>query len=95
MEEALEHAKAAVKAGPGVADFHDTLGFILMRLDRVAEAISEMELAIELQQGRADFHERLADAYEKQGNADMVTIHRQIAAKYSAAQPEEEGPVQP
>jgi tetratricopeptide (TPR) repeat protein len=85
MEEALTHAMAAVKAGPRVADFHDTLGFILMQLDRTAEAISEMELAVELQQGRPDFHQRLADAYEKQGNPDMVEIHRQIAAKYSAA----------
>lgn len=92
MEDALKHAMAAVKAGSRVADFHDTLGFILMKLDRVPEAISEMETAIELQQGRPDFHERLAAAYEKQGNEDMVAIHKQIAAKYAAAaeaQPED------
>ncbi len=85
MQDALTHAMAAVKAGPRVADFHDTLGDILLKLDRTAEAISEIELAIELQQGRYDFHERLASAYEKQGTKEMAAIHRQLAEKYKAA----------
>jgi len=85
MQEALTHALDAVKAGPRVADFHDTLGFIYMKLNRTAEAISEMEIAVELQQGRPDFHERLASAYEKQGTKEMAIIHRQLAAKYAAA----------
>ena len=89
MQEALTHAMEAVKAGPRVADFHDTLGFILMNLNRTAEAISEMELAIELQPGRPDFHERLAMAYEKQGTMEMAQIHRELVAKYAAAIEEE------
>ena len=75
----------AVKADPRVSDFHDTLGFVLLKLDRTAEAISEMELAIELQPGRPDFHTRLAEAYEKQGTKEMSQIHRELAAKYKAA----------
>lgn len=85
MQEALTHAMEAVKAGPRVADFHDTLGFILLNLNRTAEAISEIEIAVELQPGRPDFHERLAAAYEKQGTTEMAQIHRELVAKYTAA----------
>jgi tetratricopeptide (TPR) repeat protein len=85
MQEALNHALEAVKAGPRVADFHDTLGFILMNLNRIAEAVSEIEIAVELQPGRPDFHERLANAYEQQGTKEMAAIHRELANKYTAA----------
>lgn len=88
MEEALKHALEAVKGGPRVADYHDTLGFIYFQMNRIAEAISELEIAVELQPGRPDFHERLASAYEKQGTSEMATIHRQLAAKYTAAMEE-------
>ncbi len=88
LDKALAHAQEAVRLGPGVADYHDTLGEILLAYNRTAEAISEMERAIELKPGQKIFHEHLAGAYEKQGTKDMAEIHRQLAAKYAAAEAE-------
>lgn len=78
LEDALSYSQAAIKANPRVADYHDTLGFILMKMDRVTEAITEMELAVELEPGRVDFHQRLAEIYEQRGNVEMATAHRKI-----------------
>lgn len=81
MAEARQHAEQAVKIDPNDAEFHDTLGFILMQQSEMVNAIAEFEMAIERAPQRADFHEHAADAYEKTGNPQLAEAHRKLAAE--------------
>lgn len=81
LEEAEEHARTAIAGNERVADFHDTLGFILLKKKQIDEAIVEFEQALELENGRPDFHERLAEAYRLQGNVELSDAHRRVAGE--------------
>lgn len=81
MAEARQHAEQAIKIDPNDAEFHDTLGFILMQQSEMVNAIAEFEMAIERAPQRADFHEHAADAYEKSGNPQLAEAHRKLAAE--------------
>jgi tetratricopeptide (TPR) repeat protein len=81
------HAEQAVKLSPGEADFHDTLGFILMQQGNLTDAISQFELAIEREPQRVDFHEHAAEAYEKNGNSQVAQAHRKIVEELKQQQP--------
>ncbi len=84
MEEALKHAQTAVTINPRNADFHDTLGFILLKLDRKRDAITEIEIAIELNPQRADYHERAAEAYRLLGDEQTAQSHMNIVQKLTS-----------
>ncbi len=83
LNDALLHAQTAVDTDPSQADFHDTLGFILLKLNRVDDAIPAFETAIELAPNRPDFHQRLADAYDQKGEQSLADAHRRLATDLS------------
>ncbi len=76
-EEALGYATRAIAASAAEPnpDFYDTLGFVLLKLDRDKEAVTAIETAIQLAPRRVDFHERVAVVYQKLNDPTMSSLH--------------------
>lgn len=86
LPDALSHARSAVSTNPKEADFHDTLGYVLMEMGQLEDAIPAMETAIELAPNRPDFHTRLADAYSKKGEKSLAEAHQRVANQLKQSQ---------
>jgi tetratricopeptide (TPR) repeat protein len=83
LDEAFKYSMQAVSLAAAAkrpnADYFDTLGDVLSKLQRGKEAITAYETAIELNPQRIDFHEKVAAEYLKLGDASMAEMHaRQI-----------------
>jgi predicted CXXCH cytochrome family protein len=62
FEEAERRAREAVAADGASADSHELLGGLMLRADRVAEAIAEYRRAVELRPGSERLRQRLDEA---------------------------------
>jgi protein O-GlcNAc transferase len=67
LQAALRHFQQVVRATPEAEPGHLMLGFVLARLGRTAEAIPELEKALELNPHDSDARTNLALAYEQTG----------------------------
>ncbi|TVS11882.1 MAG: hypothetical protein EA424_23220, partial [Planctomycetaceae bacterium] len=85
LERALELAEAAQQL-TGHPETHDTLGTILLKLGRPAEALVHLETALRSLPGRAALHRKLADVYQQLDNPDLAAEHRRLAERLEAAQ---------
>ena len=81
MDRALRLAEQALAALPGHYEVLETRGEVLMRKGRWHEAIRDLSLALNESPHTQRIHERLAEAYQRLGDADMADRHRQIAAQ--------------
>lgn len=83
LDEAEELIRAALEE-PAVSEadrttFHDTLGWVLHRQGRDAEAIAPLKEAIRLAPDIAAFHAHLGDVYEATGRLDRARVEWQAA----------------
>jgi tetratricopeptide (TPR) repeat protein len=67
LQEALQYAKAAAQALPGVPETHDTLGWVNYKLDMPERAAAAFREAIKLAPRNPSFHYRLGLALAKTG----------------------------
>jgi tetratricopeptide (TPR) repeat protein len=85
LQEALGYAERAVQIATSLqtpnAEYYDTLGVILSKLERHTEAVTAYEIALELASDRADFHRALSAEYRAIGQADMGQRHEAAASK--------------
>ncbi|MCA9133794.1 MAG: tetratricopeptide repeat protein [Planctomycetales bacterium] len=82
LQEALEMSKRAVavalQSKQPNADYYDTLGFVLAKMQRSQEAITAFETAIEMSPQRIEFHRQVAEQYRRVGNEGMAEKHEQV-----------------
>ena len=98
-ERALAIADGLVKKFPEVPNFRDTRGGILMILGRPADAVKDLEFALDGgMAGNRGLHAALAKAYEELGQRSLADAHRRRLARIDAgdaagpADPEPDGP---
>jgi tetratricopeptide (TPR) repeat protein len=75
MQEALEHSKKAVSLAPLDADCRDTLAYIYLKTDKLTEARSEIEYAIELKPGEIELHKRAIEIFETLKDTSAAKAH--------------------
>jgi tetratricopeptide (TPR) repeat protein len=63
------------------AQLLDTRAMILMRLDRAADAIKDLKVALSADPDNAIYHFHLARAYLKDGQEDLFRTHRELARR--------------
>lgn len=79
-EQALEIIDAVIRDNPQTAEYHDTKGHILCKLERWKDAISELEPTLKELPGRPLTHRALENAYKQLGLESLAEEHRSIAA---------------
>jgi tetratricopeptide (TPR) repeat protein len=65
--QAIQHARAAAQATPGLAATQDTLGWLLLLEGHLAESIAHLRQAVTLAPSRATYRHHLAQALEAAG----------------------------
>lgn len=82
---ALDHAQRAVAADGSVAKYHNTLGVVLLTLERFAEAAKAFEWAIALAPDLSDARFNLGNALASLGNIDAaVTAYKALIERDDA-----------
>ena len=76
LEQALQLANRALERTPERAEFRETRGQILAKLERWEEAIADLEKALARMQDRDELRETLAQAYEAIGRVEIAAGHR-------------------
>lgn len=79
-QDALAIMETVLKNHPGIPDFQLTQGRILLRLDRLEEAIISLKLAVK-GKPTAAIHLALAEAYTRLGNLELAASHRNQAGE--------------
>lgn len=77
-EQALEILDRAIKIAPRNAHILDTIGGVLIQMQRYKEAINKLEAAIALEQDFISPRKKLIEAYRQAGMEDMAS-HQQRA----------------
>jgi tetratricopeptide (TPR) repeat protein len=75
---ALAIIEGVLESDPDVAEFLDTKGRILLRLERFDEAVATFERALARGADRIT-HRSLAEAYDGLGQTELAETHRQLA----------------
>jgi lipopolysaccharide biosynthesis regulator YciM len=76
LSRAYQLALFAVGANPHNAEFRDTLGIILMKMNQYQEAVVEFQIALaDNVVDAASVHEKLAICYEKLGHKMLSERH--------------------
>ena len=76
---ALELVTAALALDPRNTMYRETRGQILLRLQRYAEAVTDLEYALNGLGDQPKIHAALATAYDKLGQVEVARMHRQQA----------------
>ncbi len=84
FEQSLKMMNELILRYPEQQVFRDTRGFILLRLNRPEEAITDLELALQTHAGNPDTHAALAEAYQLIGMSELAIRHQQAAQKAAA-----------
>jgi len=79
MDEALAAVEKALAIAPEAAQFRETRGQVLVRLERWAPAVEDLELAINSMPDSKAIHRSLAAAYTALGQQDLAAVHEQSA----------------
>ncbi|QDV24104.1 tetratricopeptide repeat protein [Aureliella helgolandensis] len=89
LEEALDYAQRCVISAAAAktprAEYYDTMGIILTRLERNQKAITAFENAIEIAPTVVDYHRRAAELYRRENNPQMAKSHEDVVRKLNAA----------
>ncbi len=79
LRQAEEHARSAVAAAPNTSSFHDTLGTVLLKQKRTAEAIAEFEISLKNSKNPIPTLETIAKIYEDLGETNLSKEYQQRA----------------
>ncbi|MEY3227905.1 MAG: hypothetical protein RLZZ536_2524 [Planctomycetota bacterium] len=83
-EEGLRLVGQAISLMPDQPYFFDTRGKLLLRTGRIVEAIADFERALQAVELRSEVHNRIADCYEKLGQAELTRKHRRLSEQFRA-----------
>jgi Flp pilus assembly protein TadD len=75
LEDAVAHAREAIRLEPTEADAHNTLGIVLQRQGRLEEAAARYAAAIALRPGRASAHNNLGTVRQAEGRLEEAAGH--------------------
>ena len=78
-ERALVMIDVVLKRFPKVPRFHDTRGHIYVKLERWAEALTDLEIALPYMSDNTSTHAALAETYAQLGNASLAAKHLELA----------------
>lgn len=84
LPRAKELALKVVEAEPANAGYHDTLGWVLFRLEEYERAREILEKAVGLDPLEAEIADHLSQVYEKLGNLDKALELKKKAARLKA-----------
>ena len=79
LRQAEEHARSAVATAPNTSSFHDTLGTVLLKQKRTAEAIAEFEISLKNSKNPIPTLETIAKIYEDLGEINLSKDYQQRA----------------
>jgi tetratricopeptide (TPR) repeat protein len=74
--EAERCVNEALAINPQPATYHETRGQIMIKLERWAEAVRELEIAMQAMPAETNIHRGLALAYDHLGDDDLAEFHR-------------------
>ena len=80
LDRALELANLAVDRQPKEATFRGTRGFILMKMKRWSESLTDLEAELAAYPGKEKVHRALAEVYDHLGSSELASRHRDRAA---------------
>lgn len=66
----------ALAINPGPATYHETRGQVMVKMERWAEAVRELETALQQMPADTNIHRGLALAYQQLGDEDLAEFHR-------------------
>ncbi|MEM8736106.1 MAG: tetratricopeptide repeat protein [Planctomycetota bacterium] len=81
LERALRLSNAAVRQLPNHPYLRETRGAILLRLERYADAIADLEQALRAKELRPQVRDSLAQAYDALGDTEIANRQRQLKAQ--------------
>ena len=79
LERALTIIDSVLERWPDVAQYRDTRGQILVKLERWEDALDDLERALPQMTRNRQLHEALAQVYGKLGQASLAQKHEQLA----------------
>jgi protein O-mannosyl-transferase len=82
FEEAVHHAREALRVRPGYAEAHNNLGVGLGNQGRLEEAVVEFQEALRIWPKFSRAHYNLGGALERQGNRDQAIPEYQEAIRF-------------
>lgn len=85
FESALKLSNAALERMPAHPYLLETRGQILVKMERYAEAIPDLEAALKAPELALKVHEALAEAYEALGQKETAADHRLLATQATPA----------
>ncbi|MEQ1829446.1 MAG: hypothetical protein ABL921_26010, partial [Pirellula sp.] len=83
-DRALELLHRAISVAPSNADVLDSLGGVLIQVNRHSEAINRLEMAIRLDTNHISARKKLAEAYKVLGRHDMAEIQEKAVHQLEA-----------
>jgi tetratricopeptide (TPR) repeat protein len=90
LNRALELANRTIERQPKAKHFHGTRGFILMKLGRWKEALTDLEEELVGSPDSADLHLALAEVYDHLGAAELANQHR-ARVQVKSKEPDKKG----
>ena len=81
LKRGLELIEGVVQKFPADVRFRDTLGTILMKLDKLDQAAVELEKCLAGQQPKPETHKKLAYIYGKLGRQNLARLHQRALAQ--------------
>lgn len=81
LTQAEEFANRAVSVVPDSGSYRDTLGTILLKQNRVEDAVTELELALASVNDPLPVHQKLGSAYRILGQSEIAERHERIATE--------------
>jgi predicted Zn-dependent protease len=79
LDRALELIDAVLANSPANPRYRGTRGYVLSKLGRWKDAITDLEASLARPDVEAETHELLAEAYTKLGDASMAKQHQQLS----------------
>lgn len=86
-QQAYRYAQRAVELLPNSASYRDTLGLILTKQQRWTEAIAQYEISLRSSQNPIPTLEKIAQAYQNIGQADLAQQYQKRIDQIQATRP--------
>ena len=89
IEDTISHYRALTRSDPDRAEFHNELGYVLLRTGRASEALQPLQRALELSPNVAQTHNSLGavHAQANQWSEAALAFQRSIELKLDYAEP--------
>lgn len=85
LDRALQIIDSVLEKFPKIGTFHDTKGFILMKMGMWEEALTELETALPAMRENIDIHKSLATVYRELQQPQLADEHDRIVADLEKA----------